>query len=209
MARSVTNCPHTNKPHHSHGMCQDCATKKRHQDKKNSLLAVKAQITGIYPVKPAPAVTLTPKDVISPPILHALNTFDPAVVDHCVKALIQCQMDSAKAVKMIASHEPEAVQKEMIEILKTDPRIKSQLHYDLTALGLDEASKKKFLATMSYWLYNESEPKLRTTAARVFMRAFISEKVEERYIEDLPIRDLDAGIKAMLAEAPKHDEPIN
>jgi hypothetical protein len=195
-------------------MCQDCATKKRHQDKKNSLLAAKSQITGIYPAKPAPAVALTPaeeilKDVIAPPILRALNTFDSAVVDHCVKALIACQMDAVKAVKMIGGHEDAKTQAEMVEILKTDPRIKSQLHYDLTALGLDEDSKKKFLATMSHWLYNESDPRLRATAARVFMRAFISEKVEEHRVEDLPIRDLSEGIKAMLAEAPKHDEPVN
>jgi len=200
-------------------MCRDCYKKQRTEDHRNSLLNVKAQITGEYPPKsietpagpplPSPAadpVAFIKAVIAAPSVNRALNTFDDAVVDHCVRALLACQMDAVKAVKLIAAHETEAVQKEMIEILRTDIRIKIKLTHDLTALGLDEDSKKKFLATMTYWLYNESDPRLKATAARVFAKAFIAERIEEKRIEDLPIRDFGEGIKAMLAEAPKHDE---
>lgn len=213
MAASNTNCAHKELPHHAKGMCRDCYRKQKVQDHRNSILDLKSKITGVVPQHPvAPDATTTALDdllkaVQAPVPSRVLNTFDSAVVDHCVKALIACQMDSSKAVNLIAAHETDAVKKEMIEILKNDPRIKSQLHYDLSVLGLDEESKKKFLATMTHWLYNEADPRLRATAARVFMKAFISEKIEERHIEDLTIRDLDEGVKAMLSEAPKYDEP--
>ena len=191
MAVKITNCPHTDRPHHAKGMCKTCYAATLEANKRILLESIKATNQLAKPKQPAPAPAPKPEP-------KAINSFDGAVIQHVVRCMIVCGMDAHKAAKKFAPNANAELLAKIEEQIRTDTIIQAALQHDLHDLGLDENAKKEFIAEMWRWLKNENDPRIRATAARVFAKAFIAERIEEHRVEELPIQDFKAGLEKML-----------
>ena len=81
------------------------------------------------------------------------------------------------------------------------PEVLEELEKQLGPLGLDEASRDKYVKILWSWLQGKDNGKAQT-AARILGKAFISDKLQVEQMEPLRIEGFEEGLKRMLGPVP-------
>ena len=156
------------------------------------------------------APSIKPATAFDPPE-KPLNTYDFAVCDHVVRLMLKHSMDVNKVIDELQPNGTPFSKGAIKDQLETDVRIKTALQRDLSKLGLDDKAKEHYITEIWRWFKNESDPRLRATAARILGKAFVAERVETTAIESLPILGFEEGITRMLGSptdcSAQHPEP--
>lgn len=145
----------------------------------------------------------------SPPKRVQIRYEKPEVAEFVAKAIVKNNFDTEKAVKQISpSLSPVEVADEA-QAAEKAAAVKAALERELETLGFDDASLKKF--SKKLWKYALSDSLMdekKTIAAwRILAHGFgLGEGKDEGKPDNLPIRDLNSGLRRMLGEgAPKAD----
>src|SRR5262249_15617051 len=128
-----------------------------------------------------------------------VRTDRPSVANFVAGTIIKNFFDVERAVEKIKPDLSPVEKAETAHALEQDPKVQAAVQTELERLGLDEASKKKYVALL--WRYAVAEEpeheKRQLTSLRLLGKAFLPDQVQIEQPQALPISGVEAGLKRM------------
>lgn len=132
-----------------------------------------------------------------------VRTSDPRVAQHVAGAIAKNLLDTEAAVRELKPELDSYEVSQVVAKLEKDPRVQAAVQTELKRLGLDEESKKEYIALL--WRYAASEApeheRRQLTALRLLGKAFLPEQTPLSKPEELPLRGLEEGLRRMGLDA--------
>jgi hypothetical protein len=191
---------HPDKRPYAHGLCRKCADSIRWGGKLKNLPTSLSAEARAMAEETAGKVPRYKKN--SERAAH-FRTSRESVSNFVAGVAVKNALDMERTVQELRLEFPPARAAMIADKLEHDANVQRAIQKTLEKRGLDEKSKQHYVALL--WRYAESEKpddeKRQLQSLRILGRAFIADKVEVDKPVDLPIKNLDEGLKRMGLDA--------